>query len=87
MTVTLSPHTGALLQEQSGRFGQDTDALADALLQQALEDAARDYEETCQAIAERFADIDAGRTISFEEALARREAQRAARRSPSRDAV
>ena len=87
MTVTLSPQTGALLQEQSGRFGQDTDTLADALLQQALEDAALDYEETCQAIAEGFAVIDAGRTISFEEALARREAQKVARRSPSRDAA
>ena len=87
MTVTLSPQTGALLQEQSGRFGQGTDALADALLQQALEDAARDYEETCQAIAQGLADVEAGRTISFEEALARREAQKAARRSYSQDAA
>lgn len=85
MTITISPQTEAMLQEQSGRYGQDKDTLADSLLQQALEDAARDYEETCQAIAEGFADIDAGHTISFEEALARREAQKIARRSSSRD--
>ena len=85
MTITISPQTEAMLQEQSGRYGQDKDTLADSLLQQVLEDAARDYEETCQAIAEGFADIDAGRTISFEEALARREAQKVARRSSSRD--
>ena len=85
MTVTLSPQTGALLQEQSGRFGQDTDVLADALLQQALEDAARDYEETCQEIAEGLADMEAGRTVSFEEVRAQWEAQKAARRSQVRD--
>ena len=84
MTVTLSPQTGALLQEQSGRFGQDTDTLADALLQQALEDAALDYEETCQAIAEGFADIDAGRTVPFEKVRAQWEAQKAGRRENTR---
>ncbi len=87
MTVTLSPQTGALLQEQSGRFGQDTDTLADSLLQQALEDAARDYEETCQAIAEGLADMEAGRTVPFEEVRARWEAEKAARRSQTRDAA
>lgn len=81
MTVTLSSHTGALLQEHSGRFGQDTDALADALLQQALEDAARDYEETCQAIADGLAQVEAGQTVSFEEIRAQWEAEKAARRS------
>lgn len=87
MTVTLSSTTEALLQEQAGRFGQDTDTLADALLQQSLEDAARDYEETCQAIAEGFADIDAGRTVPFEEVRAQWEAQKAARRPQTRDAA
>ena len=74
MTVTLSPQTGALLQEQSGRFGQDADTLADTLLQQA-----RDYEETCQAIAEGLADMEAGRTVSFEEVQAQWEAKKVAR--------
>ncbi len=81
MTVTLSPRTETLLQEQSGRFGQDTDMLADTLLQQALEDAARDYEETCQAIADGFAQVEAGQTVSFEEVRAQWEAEKAARRS------
>lgn len=81
MTVTLSPRTETLLQEQSGRFGQDTDTLADMLLQQALEDAARDYEETCQAIADGLAQVKAGQTVSFEEVRAQWEAEKAARRS------
>jgi len=79
MTVTLSPQTEALLQEQAGRFGQDRDTLADALLQQALEDAALDYEETCQAIAEGFADMEAGRTVPFQEVRAQWEAEKARR--------
>jgi len=87
MTITISPQTEAMLQEQSGRFGQDTDTLADSLLQQALEDAARDYEETCEAIAEGLADMEAGRTVSFEEVRAQWEAQKAARRSQTRDAA
>lgn len=81
MTVTLSPRTETLLQEQSGRFGQDTDTLADTLLQQALEDAARDYEETCQAIADGLAQVEAGQTVSFEEVRAQWKAEKAARRS------
>lgn len=87
MTITISPRTGAMLQEQSGHFGQDTDTLADALLQKALEDAARDYEETCQAIAEGLAAMEAGRTVPFEEVRAQWEAQKAARRSQTRDAA
>lgn len=87
MTVTLSPITEALLQEQAGRFGQDRDTLADSLLQQALEEAARDYEETCQAIAEGLADMEAGRTVPFAEVRAQWEAQKAARRSQMRDAA
>ena len=77
MTLTLSAHTETLRQEHSGRLGEKADLLADALLQQALEEAARDYEETCEAIAAGFADVDAGRTVSFEEAWAGREARRA----------
>ena len=70
MTVTLSPQTETLLQETGWTLGQEARALADALLLDALEAAELDYEETCQAIAEGFADIDAGRTVSFEEARA-----------------
>ncbi len=79
MTLTLSPQTETLLQRQAGLLGEEPDLLADAILQQALEEAARDYEETCQGIAEGFADIDAGRTVSVEEAWAGREARRAER--------
>ncbi len=39
----------------------------------------KEHEETCQAITEGLADIDAGRTVSFEEARAHWEQQKAAR--------
>ncbi len=81
MTLTLSPQTETLLQEHAGLLGQEARELADALLLDALEAARLDYEETCQAIAEGFADVDAGRTILFEEVRARWEAEKAARRS------
>ncbi len=87
MTLTLSPQMETLLQRQAGLRGQEAWELADALLRDALEAAELDYEETCQAIAEGFADIDAGRTVSFEEAWAGREARKAARRSSVRDAA
>lgn len=53
---------------------------ADALHSQAREDAARNHEETCQAIAEGLADMDAGRTIPFEEVRAQWEAEKSGRR-------
>ena len=82
MTITLSPQTATLLKEEAERQGQDADALADALLQSALEEAARDFEESCAAIAEGFADIEAGRTVSLEEARSEWEADKAARALP-----
>ncbi|MGI4789694.1 MAG: hypothetical protein ACRYFS_12680 [Janthinobacterium lividum] len=85
MTVTLSPQTETLLQEQAGLFGQEARELVDILVLEALEARQQDYEKSCQAIAEGFADIEAGRTVSFEEAWAGREARRAARQSSSRD--
>jgi predicted transcriptional regulator len=48
------------------------------------EEAAHDYEETCQAIAEGLADVEAGRTVSFEKAWAGREARRADRANLSK---
>ena len=81
MTLTLSPQTETLLQKQAGLRGQEAQDFADALLLDALEADELDYEETCQAIAEGLADIDAGRTISFEEVRGRWEAEKAARRS------
>ena len=79
MTVTLSPRTEMLLSEQAQRTGQDTNSLADALLQDVLTDAARDYTDTVKAISEGLADVEAGRTVSFADARANWEAQKAAR--------
>ena len=84
MTITLSPQTEALLKEQAGRLGEDAGTLADTLLQSALEEAARDFEETGQAIAEGLADVEAGRTVPFEQILAEWEADKAARRAGGR---
>jgi len=80
MTITLSPQTETMLKEQAGRLGQDADAYAAALLQDVLEEAARDFEESCAAIAESLADIEAGRTYSLEEVRAQFEAEREERR-------
>ena len=79
MVVTISPQTQALLKEQAGRLGQKADSLADALLLNALRTVSADHEETCQAIAEGLADIDAGRTISFEDARVQWEQQKVSR--------
>ena len=80
MTVTIARETESRLREEAERTGQDVDALADALLLEALAQASRDYEETCAAIAEGLADLEAGRTVSFEEARAAWEAQKVVRR-------
>jgi hypothetical protein len=79
MTITLSPQTEALLKEQAGRLGQDADTLADRLLHGALMEAARDFEESCAAIAEAL-ESDPANDISFEEYQAQFEAEREARR-------
>ncbi len=87
MVVTLSPQTQALLQEQAGRLGQKAEALADTLLLSALQTINADYEETCQAIAEGLADIEAGRTVSFEEVRAQWEQEKAGRASGMKKAA
>ncbi len=80
MTITLSPQTETLLKAQADRLGQDLDAYADLLLQSVLEEDARDFEESCAAIAESLADIEAGRTYSLEEVRAQFETEREERR-------
>ena len=81
MTVTLSPQTETLLQEQAGLLGEEARELVDTLVLEALEARRQEYEETCQAIAEGLADMDAGRTIPFEEVRAKWESEKASRRS------
>lgn len=80
MAITISPHTETLLREQAGRLGQDVDSFADTLLQNVLEENSREFEETCQAITEGLADAEAGRTVSFEDAQAAWDVQKASRR-------
>jgi len=79
MTILISSQTETLLQEQAGRLGQDADSLADTLLREVLEMEAREFEETCTTIVEGLADIEADRTVSFEDARTAWEAEKAAR--------
>lgn len=50
MIIPLSSQTEALLRKPAGRLNQDADLLADTLLQSALEEAERDYEEAVEGI-------------------------------------
>jgi len=77
LIINISPQTQALLHEQAGRLGQEEDTLADALVLRALQASGEDYEATCQALVEGLADVEAGRTVSFEEARAQWEQQKA----------
>ena len=81
MTVILSPQVETLVREHAVLLGEEARELVDALVLEALEARRQEYEETCQAIAEGLADMDAGRTISFEEVRAKWEAEKAGRRS------
>ena len=76
MTITLTPHTETLLKEQAGRLGQDTETLTEMLLRTALEEADRDFQQTCQAIADGLADVQAGRTLPYEQVLSEWEADK-----------
>ena len=88
MTITLSQQTGMLLQEMAQLWDWDAEELAEALLLEALEARQQEYEKSCQAIAEGLADLDAGRTVSFEEAWVGREARRAMKTSlPKRTGI
>jgi predicted transcriptional regulator len=76
MTIRLSDHTEALLKERADRTGESADMLADMLLREALEaDTGERDEAAVAAIAEGLADVDAGRTVPFEEAFRRTSAR------------
>lgn len=74
MTITLRPQTETLLREAADRAGQSADTLADDLLAQVLAEQARDFEESCAAIAEALAD-ESGDT-AFEEYVAQERRER-----------
>ena len=70
MTITLAPQTEKKLVEMADREGRDTNALADALLAQVLEEAERDYKEMMAGI-ERGRQADAeGRSRLFSDYVA-----------------
>lgn len=80
MTITLSPHTEALLREHAARNGQSTEAFADSIIAETLEADQRDLEESVEAIREAL-DGDPKDHVTLEEARAHFAAKRAARQS------
>ncbi len=75
MTITVSQQTEVLLLDAAKRLGLDADALADDLLALALEEEARDFEESCAAIAEALADESGD--MPFKEYVAQERQKRA----------
>lgn len=80
MIITISPEVETMLRSQAEREGQNAGAYANALLLDVLEEAERDFEDACAAIAEGLADIEGKRDVPFEEVRAQFEAEREARR-------
>lgn len=85
LTLELSPESEARLRKNAARHGKD---VADYLLTLAENDPPidltefrdqADFEDSVAAIREGLADLDAGRTISFEEMFAKLEADLDAR--------
>lgn len=60
-------------------MGQQADTLADMLLLNALPSVDEEYEVTYQAIVDGLADVEAGRTVSFDDARTQWAEQKAAR--------
>ena len=79
MTITIAPQTEAKLKEMASREGREVNALADDLLAAVVEAADRDFEESCEGIAESLAS-DPKQDIPFEVYRAQFEAEREARR-------
>ncbi len=76
--LKVSESTAAALYDEAARAGQEPDALADALLAEALQD----LKETLEGIRRGIEDAKAGRTISLEDLKAQ-----TLRRRRERDAL
>ncbi len=70
MTITLEPETEARLREAAQREGWDVNALANALLSSALEEAPGALWETAIALQEGLKAVSEGRERPFETFLA-----------------
>ncbi len=84
ITLDFPPEVEARLRALADARGQDLNTYAVAVLTQVADRAqadARDFEESCAAIAEALAEIEAGDPgASLEECRAEWEAQKAARK-------
>ncbi len=65
MTITLTPHTEALLVEKAQRDGLDANRVADALLSAVLQWEIQEESETAEGIRRGLDASDAGRVRAF----------------------
>jgi predicted transcriptional regulator len=80
MPITLSPEIEERIQKAAALRGLDANTYAVSLLTASLEDDHEEFKDACRGIAAGIADMEAGRTVSFEEYRAERRAAREARR-------
>ena len=74
MTITLTPETGAQVNEQAQKSGKDVSSLVELYVKQVLEWQKQDLEETLEAINEGMADFEAGRSKPMSDTLAKLDA-------------
>jgi hypothetical protein len=70
MTISITPATEALLHQEAAQTGQEPDALADALLADALARAAQEREETIEGIKRGLQAGEEGRERPVSEYIA-----------------
>jgi hypothetical protein len=75
MTIVLEPETEARLRETAQRGGWDVNALANALLAEALEQKDSEFVETVAALQVGLEAVKEGRERPFEEFLAEHKAR------------
>ena len=78
--IELSNEDYARLQALATRQEEAANALASRAVRTHIQEADRDFEETCAAIAEGLADLEAGRHIPWEQFVAEFDARHESRR-------
>ncbi len=76
-TITLSPEITERVAKAAAQRGLSPDEYAAFLMQASLEADQAEFEDSCHAIAEGIADMEAGRMTSLEDFIAERRAKRA----------
>jgi predicted transcriptional regulator len=76
--INLPPEITERVEKAAAQRGLTADAYAAFLMQASLGADQAEFEDSCQAIAEGIADMEAGRMISLEDFIAERRAERTA---------